>query len=148
VRIHSACITGDLFASQRCDCHQQLHYSLQRLSEEGGMLIYLNQEGRGIGLFNKIKAYALQDQGMDTVVANEQLGLPVDSRNYHIAAAILRKYAISHIRLLTNNPEKINSLIKYGIPQVEREEMPVFQTHHNHFYLKTKKEKLNHAITF
>lgn len=146
VRIHSACTTGDLFASERCDCNKQLHHALRRISDEGGMLIYLNQEGRGIGLFNKIKAYALQDHGMDTVTANEQLGLPIDSRNYHIAANILRHHNIRHVRLLTNNPDKINDLIKYGIPQVEREIMPPFQNIHNQFYLKTKRDKLHHTI--
>ena len=110
VRIHSSCTTGDLFASRRCDCHQQLHYSLQKISAEGGMLIYMNQEGRGIGLFNKIKSYALQDQGFDTVEANVELGLPVDARSYHMAANILRHHDISHVRLLTNNPGKASDL--------------------------------------
>lgn len=146
IRIHSSCCTGDLFASERCDCHKQLHYSLERISEEGGMLIYLNQEGRGIGLFNKIKAYALQEQGYDTVQANLELGLPIDSRKYHIAASILRKLEINHVRLLTNNPNKISDLEKYGIKTVEREIMPTFEQSHNHFYLQTKKIKLNHSI--
>ncbi|MDA8562189.1 GTP cyclohydrolase II RibA, partial [Gammaproteobacteria bacterium] len=95
VRIHSACFTGDVFGSLRCDCHQQLHYSLKRISEEGGILIYLNQEGRGVGLLNKIKAYALQEKGFDTIEANEELGLPVDSRNYHLAANILKNKSIN-----------------------------------------------------
>jgi len=148
VRIHSSCLTGDLFASQHCDCNKQLHYSLQRISAEGGMLIYLNQEGRGIGLFNKIKAYALQEQGYDTVEANKELGLPVDSRKYYMAANILRKYNIDHIRLLTNNPNKIQDLKKYGVNTIERESMPSFQHKHNQFYLETKKCKLNHLIDF
>ncbi|MFZ2315909.1 MAG: 3,4-dihydroxy-2-butanone-4-phosphate synthase [Gammaproteobacteria bacterium] len=146
VRIHSACVTGDIFSSQRCDCHQQLHYSLKRISEEGGMLIYLNQEGRGIGLFNKIKAYALQENGLDTVEANEKLGLPADLRQYHIAANILRNHNVPAIRLLTNNPDKVNSLKKHGFENVEREAMPIFQNEHNEKYLKTKKEKLKHDI--
>lgn len=146
VRIHSACTTGDLFASQRCDCHHELHYSLERMSEEGGMLIYLNQEGRGIGLFNKIKAYSLQDTGLDTVEANEKLGLPVDARNYSIAANVLRNHNIDSIRLLTNNPIKIEHLKKFGIAQVQREPIPTFQNEHNHYYLKIKKEKLNHHL--
>lgn len=146
VRIHSACLTGDLLASERCDCHQQLHYALSHISQEGGMLIYLNQEGRGIGLFNKIKAYALQEQGYDTVEANEKLGLPVDARNYYLAANILRHYHIDSIRLLTNNPNKIVDLHKYGIKQIEREPMPTFMLKHNQFYLQTKKEKLKHVI--
>lgn len=146
VRIHSSCFTGDLFASQRCDCHSQLHHALERISDEGGMLIYLNQEGRGIGLLNKIRAYALQEQGYDTVDANIALGLPVDSRQYYIAASVLRQLNINQIRLLTNNPNKINDLKKYGIENVEREIMPTFEHEHNHFYLQTKKSKLNHNI--
>lgn len=146
VRIHSSCFTGDLFASQRCDCHNQLHYSLDRISNEGGMLIYLNQEGRGIGLLNKIRAYALQEEGYDTVDANIALGLPVDSRKYYVAASVLRHLNINNIRLLTNNPNKISDLKKYGIETVERETMPTFEHEHNHFYLQTKKNKLNHAI--
>lgn len=146
VRLHSACTTGDLFSSKRCDCYKQLHHALKRISEEGGILIYLNQEGRGIGLFNKIKAYALQDKGYDTVSANEKLGLPVDARNYSLAANILRNQGICHIRLMTNNPRKISDLIHYGIAKVEREEMPSFQNRNNQFYLKTKRDKLNHCI--
>jgi len=146
IRIHSSCLTGDLFASERCDCNKQLHYSLQRISEEGGMLIYLNQEGRGIGLFNKIKAYALQEQGHDTVEANTELGLPIDSRQYYIAASILRKKNIDHVRLMTNNPNKISDLKKYGINKVVREPMPSFRQENNQFYLETKKIKLNHMI--
>ncbi len=146
VRMHSCCITGDLFGSRRCDCHQQLNYSLQKISEEGGILIYLNQEGRGIGLFNKIKAYALQENGLDTIEANLKLGVPVDAREYFIAANILRNRNISHIRLLTNNPDKVNSLKKYGVKQVEREEITVASNEHNQNYLHIKKTKLNHLI--
>lgn len=146
VRIHSSCMTGDLFASTRCDCHKQLHYSLERLNDEGGILIYLNQEGRGIGLFNKIKAYSLQETGLDTIEANHHLGLPVDARKYYIAANVLRNLDIKHIRLLTNNPHKILDLKKYGVEQVEQQTMPSFISEHNRFYLKTKQDKLNHAI--
>lgn len=146
VRIHSSCLTGDLFASKRCDCHNQLHYSLDRISKEGGILIYLDQEGRGIGLFNKIKAYALQEKGYDTVQANLELGLPIDSRKYFIAASILRKFEINHIRLLTNNPNKIRDLEKYGLAKVDRELIPTFEQADNLFYLQTKKDKLNHYI--
>lgn len=146
VRIHSSCITGDLFGSQRCDCNSQLNYALKRISVEGGMIIYLQQEGRGIGLFNKIKAYALQEGGLDTIEANQQLGLPSDSRSYAIAANILRNKNIEHIRLLTNNPSKINDLEKYGIAHVEREPLPVFCNEHNKNYLRAKKNKLAHAI--
>ena len=148
VRIHSSCSTGDLFASQRCDCHRELHYALHQISEQGGILIYLKQEGRGIGLFNKVKAYALQEQGLDTVQANEQLGLPVDARQYYIAATILRHHDIKQVRLLTNNPDKISDLKKYGIKDVIHEAMPVFHNEHNLHYLITKKEKLNHSINF
>ncbi len=147
VRIHSSCITGDLFGSKRCDCRDQLDYSLRRIAEEGGILIYLAQEGRGIGLFNKIKTYALQEQGLDTVEANRQIGMPVDSRQYYIAANILKNLQISHVRLLTNNPSKIQDLEKYGIAKVEREEIPIFCNEHNQHYLETKKNKLHHIIT-
>lgn len=146
VRVHSSCITGDLFGSERCDCNQQLNYSLKKISEEGGMLIYLNQEGRGIGLFNKIKAYSLQDKGFDTIEANEQLGMPIDAREYFIAANILRNHGISHIRLLTNNPDKVAGLKKYGVAKVECEKMAVFCNPYNQKYLHIKKTKLNHFI--
>jgi len=146
VRIHSSCATGDLFGSLRCDCNAQLHYSLKCISESGGVLLYLDQEGRGIGLFNKIKAYALQEKGLDTVEANQQLGLPVDSRTYDIAAHILRKLNITSIRLLTNNPAKIAEIKKYGFTSVEREAMPVFENADNQRYLKTKETKMNHKI--
>ncbi len=146
VRIHSACMTGDLFGSQRCDCQQQLHYSLKRISEEGGILIYLNQEGRGMGLFNKIQAYALQEKGLDTVEANQHLGWPADAREYYIAANILRNWKINQLRLLTNNPHKIQGLSQYGISQIERVELPVFANQHNQNYLRTKQDKLNHFI--
>lgn len=147
VRLHSMCTTGDLFASKRCDCHRELHYSLERISTEGGVLIYLNQEGRGIGLFNKMKTYALQDHGLDTVEANVHLGLPIDSRDYSIAANVLRLHDMKQIRLLTNNPSKAEGLVKYGI-QVEVEPMPVFFNDCNQQYLLTKKNKLNHTINW
>jgi 3,4-dihydroxy 2-butanone 4-phosphate synthase / GTP cyclohydrolase II len=146
VRIHSSCTTGDLFSSKRCDCNKELHHALDQISKEGGILIYLNQEGRGIGLFNKIKAYELQESGLDTVEANEKLGLPIDARKYHIAANILRNLNITHVKLLTYNPDKIKDLKKYGIHHVTSESMPVFQNEHNYQYLKTKKEKLNHSL--
>lgn len=146
VRIHSACLTGDLFESLRCDCHQQLTYSLERINEAGGLLIYLNQEGRGIGLLNKIKAYALQEQGFDTIEANQQLGLPVDSREYYIAANMLRNRNIQRVKLLTNNPEKVQQLQKLGIQEVVMENTPTFYTEHNKQYLQVKKVKLNHQI--
>ncbi len=146
VRVHSACMTGDIFGSARCDCQQQLHYGLQKISEEGGMLIYLAQEGRGIGLFDKIRAYALQEKGLDTVQANHELNLPVDARHYAIAASILRHRQITHVRLLTHNPAKINDLKKYGVMAVTREVMPVFAHAGNQDYLVTKKEKMMHLL--
>ncbi|EKD71065.1 MAG: hypothetical protein ACD_46C00280G0002 [uncultured bacterium] len=146
VRLHSSCSTGDIFSSKRCDCHKQLHHSLKRISQEGGVLIYLNQEGRGIGLFNKIKSYALQEQGLDTVEANHHLGFPDDARNYAIGASILRYFNINTIRLLTNNPTKLSGLYQYGIKNITREPLPIFYNEYNHTYLKTKKEKLNHLI--
>jgi 3,4-dihydroxy 2-butanone 4-phosphate synthase/GTP cyclohydrolase II len=146
IRIHSSCMTGDIFHSLRCDCHEQLHHALERVSEEGGMVIYLNQEGRGIGLGNKIKTYELQNQGVDTVQANLNLGLPADAREYHVAANILRLDHCHHVRLLTNNPTKVQGLIDYGVAKVDREAMPVFATAHNHQYLSTKRDRLNHHI--
>lgn len=146
VRIHSACATGDLFASLRCDCHAALQYSLKEISNQKGILIYLNQEGRGIGLLNKIKTYALQDTGLDTVEANEKLGLPIDSREYYIAAHFLKSLGIQHIQLLTNNPAKITGLERCGFAGIERITMPIFQNKHNEQYLKTKKKKLHHFI--
>jgi 3,4-dihydroxy 2-butanone 4-phosphate synthase/GTP cyclohydrolase II len=144
VRIHSACLTGDLFGSMRCDCHYQLNYSLKRISEEGGILIYLSQEGRGIGLFNKIKAYALQTAGLDTIEANEKLGLPIDARKYYIAANILRNRDINTVKLLTNNPAKLNDLKKYGIANVEAAPIPVISNEYNKNYLQVKMHKLHH----
>ena len=146
VRIHSACMTGDLFSSSRCDCHQQLHYALKRISKEGGILIYLNQEGRGIGLLNKIKAYHLQEQGYDTVEANQKLALPIDARKYYLAASLLKEKQIYTIRLLTNNPDKVNGLKQFGITQIEQITLPTFCNPHNHHYLTTKQKKLNHSI--
>lgn len=148
VRIHSSCMTGDLFGSLRCDCNQQLHYSLDRIQKEGGILIYLDQEGRGIGIFNKIQAYQLQTQGFDTIEANQKLGLPVDARTYYLAANFLKNRQIRQVRLLTNNPLKKAELEKYGIEKVIQVSMPIFSNPHNLNYLKTKKEKLDHDIHF
>lgn len=144
VRIHSTCMTGDVFGSLRCECHAQLQYSLDKISREGGILIYLNQEGRNIGLLNKIKAYALQDKGLDTVEANKKLDLSVDARNYAVAAHILKNKNLSNIRLLTNNPDKINNLKKYGISTIVREPLPLFINRYNKKYVKTKQNKLGH----
>lgn len=146
VRIHSECITGDVFGSCKCDCGTQLKHSLELLSEEGGILLYLRQEGRGIGLANKLKAYALQDQGYDTVEANLELGLPADSRDYAIAYQILKHFGIKALRLLTNNPRKIESLEKYGLIISERIPLTVTPSHANRDYLKTKQVKLGHLL--
>jgi 3,4-dihydroxy 2-butanone 4-phosphate synthase/GTP cyclohydrolase II len=147
VRIHSCCMTGDLFGSLRCDCQQQLHFSLEKISAEGGVLIYLNQEGRGIGLINKIKAYSLQEQGFDTVDANHKLGWSADMRSYYVAAQILRDLNFYNIRLLTNNPHKISDLKKYGIKEVTRVPIEIPSNKHNINYLLTKQNKLNHCAT-
>jgi len=145
VRVHSSCATGDIFASLRCDCHQSLHHALARIADEGGALVYLNQEGRGIGLLNKIKAYALQEQGLDTVEANEALGLPVDARSYYFAAHMLRRLNIHAIRLLTSNPKKIDEIRLFINSTVIQEPMPSFCNEYNERYLETKRAKLNHG---
>ncbi|MDP3560856.1 MAG: bifunctional 3,4-dihydroxy-2-butanone-4-phosphate synthase/GTP cyclohydrolase II [Legionellaceae bacterium] len=146
VRIHSECITGDIFGSCKCDCGMQLEQSLAYLAEQGGVLIYLRQEGRGVGLVNKLKAYSLQDQGYDTVEANVHLGLPIDGRDYAIAFQILKHLGIESVRLLTNNPEKITAMKQYGINVVERIPVLVPTNAENHKYLKTKRDKLGHLL--
>ncbi|PWY56451.1 bifunctional 3,4-dihydroxy-2-butanone-4-phosphate synthase/GTP cyclohydrolase II [Legionella qingyii] len=146
VRIHSECITGDIFGSCKCDCGNQLEQSLSLIAAEGGVLIYLRQEGRGIGLANKLKAYALQEQGWDTVDANHQLGLPADSRNYAVAYQIIKYFGIDAIRLLTNNPSKIAAVECYGVKVMERVPLEIEPTKESHRYLKTKKEKMGHLL--
>lgn len=146
VRIHSECITGDVFGSCKCDCGQQLELSLSHIAAEGGILIYLRQEGRGIGLVNKLKAYALQEQGLDTVEANLELGLPADDRNYAVAYQILKQLGVEAVRLLTNNPLKVAAVEHFGIKVSERIPLEVIPTNENRGYLKTKKEKLGHFL--
>lgn len=147
VRVHSSCLTGDIFSSLRCDCGEQLEKAMRLIKSEGkGVVIYMNQEGRGIGLANKIHAYALQDKGMDTVEANEALGFPADLRDYGIGAQILTDLGIKKIRLLTNNPRKIIGLEGYGLEIAERVGLQMKPTKVNRKYLKIKKEKLGHFL--
>ena len=146
-RVHSECLTGDVFGSLRCDCGRQLDESMQIIAKEGkGVILYMNQEGRGIGLVEKIKAYSLQDKGLDTVEANEALGHKADLRDYGIGAQILVDLGIKNIRLLTNNPRKIVGLEGYGLHVVERVSLEIEPNPANYRYLKTKKEKLGHNL--
>lgn len=147
VRVHSECLTGDVFGSQRCDCGQQLHTALSQIEEAGqGILLYMRQEGRGIGLLNKLRAYKLQEEGLDTVEANHKLGFGEDLRDYGIGAQILQDLGVQQLRLLTNNPRKITGLKGYGIEVVETIPLELPATKHNRQYLQTKKDKLGHLL--
>ncbi len=148
IRVHSECFTGDIFGSFRCDCGDQLERSMKLIEEAGnGMVIYLRQEGRGIGLFNKVKAYQLQDKGMDTAEANLHLGFPVDLRDYTMASQILTYFHVKSLKLMTNNPQKIEGLQKLGVNQIERFPLEMDAHHQNAQYLFTKKVKLGHLLT-
>lgn len=147
VRIHSACLTGDIFHSKRCECGPQLHKALQVIQQEGtGIVLYMAQEGRGIGLLNKLKAYELQEQGYDTVEANEQLGFAAEMRDYGLCAQMLRDLGITKVRLMTNNPAKIQGLAQYGIEVVERVPLEIEAVPENTHYLSVKKQKMNHIF--
>ncbi len=146
VRIHSECVTGDVFSSGRCDCGEQLDYAMKYVQDNGGVVLYLRQEGRGIGIINKMKAYNLQDKGYDTIQANLKLGLHQDARDYQIAIDILKDLGVKELKLLTNNPLKIEALEKGGLKVTER--IPIQIQHHegNKSYLKTKKDDMGHHL--
>ncbi len=147
VRVHSSCVTGDIFGSERCDCGAQLHQAMQIIEKEGkGVLVYMNQEGRGIGLFNKIHAYKLQEEGRDTVEANVELGFEPDERDYGVGASILHEVGVRKMRLISNNPIKRRGLEGYGIEIVENIPLEIDSNPHNEFYLRTKRDKMGHNI--
>jgi 3,4-dihydroxy 2-butanone 4-phosphate synthase/GTP cyclohydrolase II len=147
VRVHDQCVTGDVFGSLRCDCGEQLEQAMQRVAEAGrGAIVYMDQEGRGIGLHNKIRAYGLQDDGLDTVEANQALGLPVDSREYGIGMQILLDLGVRQMRLMTNNPAKRSGLEGFGLEIIERVPIEVAPNAHNVRYLRTKREKMGHLL--
>ncbi|MGM0562872.1 MAG: GTP cyclohydrolase II [Pseudomonadota bacterium] len=147
VRLHSECLTGDVFASRRCDCGEQLDIALSRIAAEGhGVLLYLRQEGRGIGLTNKLRAYELQDQGMDTVEANEHLGFPADARDYRVAADMLKLEGVKRVRVMTNNPRKVKALEEQGIEIEQRLEIIAAHEPEREGYLSTKADKLGHLF--
>jgi 3,4-dihydroxy 2-butanone 4-phosphate synthase/GTP cyclohydrolase II len=149
VRMHSSCMTGDIFASNRCDCGEQLHKAMSEIEKAGkGVVVYMNQEGRGIGLMNKIRAYKLQEEGLDTVDANLHLGFKADERDYGVGAEILREIGVHKMRLLTNNPVKRIGLEAYGLEIVENIAIEVTPNEYNLRYLKTKKDRMGHALHF
>ncbi len=148
IRIHSECITGDLFSSKRCDCGEQLLSAMDKISDEHGILIYLRQEGRGIGIINKLKAYQLQDLGLDTVEANLHLGLSIDARDFTIALALLSDIGVKKVRLLTNNPDKIEIFNESAIELVERVPLVIVPQEENRDYLRVKKERMGHILKF
>ena len=147
VRVHSSCLTGDIFGSCRCDCGPQLQRSMEMIEKEGkGVIVYMNQEGRGIGLLNKLKAYKLQEEGLDTVEANEELGFKPDERDYGVGAQIIRDLGITKIRLMSNNPKKRAGLIGYGLEIVDNIAIEIKSNEHNKFYLQTKRDKMGHSL--
>jgi 3,4-dihydroxy 2-butanone 4-phosphate synthase/GTP cyclohydrolase II len=147
VRVHSSCLTGDIFGSCRCDCGPQLHQAMKKIEEEGkGAIVYMNQEGRGIGLLNKLKAYKLQEEGLDTVEANLQLGFKMDERDYGVGAQIIRDLGIAKMKLMSNNPTKRAGLIGYGLEILERVPIEIESNEHNEFYLNTKRDKMGHLL--
>lgn len=146
VRIHSECLTGDTLGSIKCDCNNQLHKALKLIAVEGGLVIYHRQEGRNIGLLNKVNAYALQDQGKNTVEANLELGFKVDQRTYDVVAEVFSDFGLTKVRLLTNNPKKVEIVERTGIEIVERIPVIIAPNPHNEGYLKTKKEQMGHLL--
>lgn len=147
VRVHSECITGDIFHSQKCDCGEQLHKAMEMIAEHKGVLIYMRQEGRGIGIINKLKAYRHQEQGLDTIEANEALGLEADYREYEEAAVILKGLGISKINLITNNPDKINNLNIHGVEVTSRIPIIIPASASSEGYLKTKEDSMGHLLS-
>jgi 3,4-dihydroxy 2-butanone 4-phosphate synthase/GTP cyclohydrolase II len=148
VRVHSSCMTGDILGSLRCDCGDQLHHALKMVHEAGkGLVLYMNQEGRGIGLLNKLKAYKLQEAGMDTVEANIELGFAMDERDYGVGAQILRELGISKMKLISNNPRKRAGLLGYGLAVVDTVGIEIAANPHNEKYLQTKKNKMGHKLS-
>ena len=147
VRVHSSCMTGDIFGSCRCDCGPQLQSAMNQIETEGqGVIVYMNQEGRGIGLLNKLKAYKIQEEGKDTVEANIELGFNADDRDYGIGAQILRAMEVTKIKLLSNNPKKRAGLMGYGIEIIENIPLEIESNKHNKFYLETKRDKMGHSL--